>query len=214
MPLLVSFLRTSKSDLIRAESACALAYICLDNKDHAKQLLDQLQFSYGELFDLLAKAGPDSRLALTKALAIFAYNSPEQEKAIKSCGILDGQPFDALMRSQNETEVCEAAYQTILLAQLIFNKEPSKLIIGGMRLLIGYFEAKGTHINLRCFVAEKLVSLSRLKNGIAEALLDIDFVHILWRSLSIENAAFRGYVAIALSNLSAIPDGKRKLLKM
>jgi len=52
-----------------------------------------------------------------------------------------------------------------LLAQLIFNKEPSKLIMRGMRLLIGYFEAKATHINLRCFVAEKLVSLSRLKNG-------------------------------------------------
>jgi len=106
MPLLVSFLRTSKSDLIRAESACALAYICLDNKDHAKQLLDQLQFSYSELFDLLAKAGPDSRLAL----AIFAYNSPEHEKAIKSCGILDGQSFDFDFCPSNQSRSSSSSF--------------------------------------------------------------------------------------------------------
>ena len=50
--------------------------------------------------------------------------------------------------------------------------------------------------------------------GIAQALLDINFVEILCESLYIKNESFRGYVSIALSNLSVLPDGKRKLLKM
>ena len=53
MPLLISIFRTSKSDLIKAESCCALAYICLSNKEHTKLLLDDLNFTYNEIFDFL-----------------------------------------------------------------------------------------------------------------------------------------------------------------
>lgn len=218
MPLLISLIQNGKGDLIKAESAAALAYICLESKDHMKIALDELDFTYDDIFALLAKVQDKHvKLLVTRALAIFAYNNPEQEKLIKSHGILDCELFEGFIEASqagSDMDRCEAAYQTILLSQLIFNKEPSKLIMRGMRILIGYFEAKGTHINLRCFVVEKLVSLSRLKNGIAQALLDIDFVNILARSLYVKNDCFRGYVSIALSNLSAIPDGKRKLLKM
>ncbi len=112
MPLLLSFLRTSKSDLIRAESACVLAYLCLENKEHAKHLIDELHFSYNEIFELIDKANSRAcRLSLTKAIAIFAYNSSEQEKNIRNCGILECQFFDEILNLkeiENETERCEA----------------------------------------------------------------------------------------------------------
>lgn len=175
-----------------------------------------LHFELSFLLQLYKVQEPQIKLLITRALAIFAYNNPEQEKLIKTHGILDCGLFDSFIELPGGSDIdrCEAAYQTILLSTLIFDKEPSKLIMRGMRILIGYFESKVTQINLKCFVAEKLVSLSRLKNGIAQALLDIDFVNILSKSLYVKNESFRGYVSIALSNLSAIPDGKRKLLKM
>ena len=85
---------------------------------------------------------------------------------IKACGLLEFDMFEEFLHSQNDFDRCEAAYQSILLSSLIFNMEPSRLIMRGIRILIGYFEAKSTVVNLRCFVAEKFVSLTRLRNGL------------------------------------------------
>jgi uncharacterized lipoprotein YehR (DUF1307 family) len=55
MPLLISLIQNGKGDLIKAESAAALAYICLENKDHIKIALDDFNFTYEDIFGLLNK---------------------------------------------------------------------------------------------------------------------------------------------------------------
>jgi len=58
-----------------------------------------------------------------------------------------------------------------------------------------------------------IAGLSKLKNGVAEALLAINIFDILCDGSLINDINLEGYIAIILSNLSYYPDGRRKLLK-
>lgn len=56
MPLLISFIHNGKQeDIIKAEAICALAYLCLENKEHIKLAINKHGFSYQEVFGLLKK---------------------------------------------------------------------------------------------------------------------------------------------------------------
>ena len=58
-----------------------------------------------------------------------------------------------------------------------------------------------------------IAGLSKLKNGVAEALLAINILDILCDSQLINDVNLEGYIAIILANLSYYPNGRRKLLK-
>jgi hypothetical protein len=55
MPILMNLFLNSKSNLIKVEAANALAYICLENKEHIKLAIGDLNFNYLDLFELFNK---------------------------------------------------------------------------------------------------------------------------------------------------------------
>lgn len=92
-------------------------------------------------------------------------------------------------------------------------QECTKLIALGIRILISYIEKDKTEFPLKRFVLEIFTGLSKLKNGVAEALLAINIHDILCDGSLIKDVNCEGYIAIILSNLTFYPHGRRLLLK-
>ena len=87
------------------------------------------------------------------------------------------------------------------------------MIALGIRILITYIEKENSDISMKCLVLEMFAGLSKLKNGVAEALLAINIHDILCDGFLIKDINLEGYIAIILANLSYFPSGRRKLLK-
>lgn len=152
------------------------------------------------------------KLLCTKALAIFSFNNLEQEANISYIGLFSFSLFKEYLNLSSEAEKCEGAYQIILLSQLIYNQEHTKLIALGIRILISYIEKESTDIAIKSLVLEIFAGLSKLKNGVAEALLAINLHDILCDTYLIRDKNLEGYISIILANLCNYPDGRRKLL--
>lgn len=82
----------------------------------------------------------------------------------------------------------------------------------GVGILISHIE-RDSDFQVKCHVLEMLAGLSKLRNGVAEALLAINVVDILCDGSMINDANLEGYIAIILANLCYYPSGRRKLLK-
>lgn len=68
------------------------------------------------------------KLIITKALAIFSMNNLERESQIGYIGLLSFNLFKDYLNMNSEEDKCEGAYQIILLSQLIYNQEHTKVL--------------------------------------------------------------------------------------
>ena len=66
---------------------------------------------------------------VTKALAVFAFNNLEQEANIAQIGMFSFNLFKDYISMPNEIDRCEGAYQMVLLSQLIYNQEHTKVLL-------------------------------------------------------------------------------------
>lgn len=91
-------------------------------KENTKLAFETLDFSYLDIFNLLRVSSIHTKLLITKALAMFAFNNLEQETVIGNIGVLNFNLFKDYLNLPNEMEKCEGAYQIILLSSLIYNQ--------------------------------------------------------------------------------------------
>ena len=76
-------------------------------KENTKLAFETLDFSYLDIFNLLRVSSIHTKLLITKALAMFAFNNLEQETVIGNIGVLNFNLFKDYLNLPNEMEKCQ-----------------------------------------------------------------------------------------------------------
>jgi hypothetical protein len=161
---LVAIMLHVKQDLIKAEAAVALAYLCLNNQTNMEITAETLDFDYVHIFKLLKNKSKQIQLLGSKALSLFGLNNMEQKRAMAKVGGIPYVHFDQFLKSRDDIEKSEAAFQLILLAPLIIDEDQAISSTNGIKVLIDLFTQQST-LKIKIFVGEKLACLGKLRNG-------------------------------------------------
>lgn len=84
----------------------------------------------------------------------------------------------------------------------------------GIQILYHYLESENSTIDTICDVAEKFATLTKLRNGVCDSLIEINGVRLFCNRLYIQNETSQGNCAIVLSNISQFSKGRQQLLNM
>ncbi|XP_063294854.1 ankyrin and armadillo repeat-containing protein-like [Pelobates fuscus] len=212
LKLLIALMTQSQSECIQVEAALAIAASVQGHPRNLNIVCKNAGFSYSPILQLLASPNEEVRLLAGEALATFAFNSSSQQKAITHCGGVQWCNFAPFLESANASYRAHAAFQLVVLAKIIPDKDPSYSSATGIQTLVGVLESSGSN-NTIALAADCVARLSHSRTGVSEAMVSIDVVNLLCQLLSSASDQVQGSAAIALNFLSFNHVGERQLLK-
>ncbi|KAM4723009.1 uncharacterized protein WCC33_009210 [Rhinophrynus dorsalis] len=209
---LVALLTHCQDEHIQVEAALAIAAAVLGHSDNLGLLYKNSGFSYSHILHLLNSPNEEVRLCAGAALATFSFNSPSQQKAIFRSGGVRWSQFGPFLESDKHIYRAHAAFQLVVLARIIPDKEPSYACAAGIQTLVGLLE-HSTSSDTLALTADCLARLSHTRAGLPAAMVSIGVVDMLCQLLSSPSYQVQGCSAIALSYLSFNHMAERQLLK-
>lgn len=162
---IVALFLHAKQDIIRAESAVALACLCLNCPENMQVTLDTLNFSYSHIFKMMKNKDKAIQLLATNALALFAFNNIQQIREMANISGITYSYFNEFIKSKDDYEKCEAAFQLIVLSELIIDEDQAVCSKNGIDALVELMRNKLCTFKIKTIVADKLAALAKLKNG-------------------------------------------------
>ncbi|XP_027023459.2 ankyrin and armadillo repeat-containing protein isoform X1 [Tachysurus fulvidraco] len=200
VPTLLELLQNHRSLQVKVQVSQTLACILMGNKELQKTFWEQENFSYDVILDLLQAQDRSVCLEAGHALALFAYNNPKQQVAIKKTGGVPVQAFETFLGSDDETERAKAAFQMIVLAKAITSSDQVILTARGVTILVKLLQSdKNTTVVI---TAEFLASLAHTRAGIPDAVVTMGAIEHLSAHLYSEDEEVRTACANALGYLS------------
>nr|XP_056717208.1 ankyrin and armadillo repeat-containing protein [Euleptes europaea] len=210
LPILVNLLRTHHSLQIKVEIAVSLACIVLKNSRLQAVLQDQEGFSYSNVLRLLHSTEKDIHLRAGYAVALFAYNNPAQQLLILETGPITLSVFEPFLESEVETEKAMAAFQIIILARIIVDKDQVSLSARGVSILVDLLCSE--EASTLVLTGKLLASLAHTRSGIPEAITSLGTVQRLCYHLYAKEEEVRTSMASALGYLTYNRTAYRHLL--
>ncbi|XP_060113038.1 ankyrin and armadillo repeat-containing protein [Heteronotia binoei] len=210
LPILVNLLQTHHSLQIKVEVAVSLACIVLKNSRLQTILQDQEGFCYSNVLHLLYSRDKDIRLRAGYAVALYAYNNPTQQLLILETGPISLSVFEPFLESPVETEKAMAAFQIVVLARIIVDKDQVSLSARGVSILVDLLcsEEAGTLV----LTGKLLASLAHTRAGIPEAITTLGTVQRLCYHLYAKEEEVCISMACALGYLTYNRTAYRHLL--
>ncbi|XP_075694455.1 uncharacterized protein LOC142661093 [Rhinoderma darwinii] len=212
LKFLIALMRHSKSEHIKVEAALAIAASVLGHSENLKLIGKNSGFSYSHVLLLLRSSDEEVRLTAGEALATFAFNSTSQQKDIVQNGGLTWGDFSPVLESADPNHRALAAFQLVVLAHIISDKDPSYTCAVGIQTLVGLLETTPSYDTL-ALAADCVARLSHTRAGLSAAMVSIDIVNLLCPLLSSPSQQVKGSASIALSYLSFNPLAERQLLQ-
>ncbi|XP_038645098.1 ankyrin and armadillo repeat-containing protein isoform X1 [Scyliorhinus canicula] len=210
MDVLLYLLFTAHSLQVEVEVLHSLACIVLGNNELQNVLMKRKGFTYKIVLNHLKCLDKDICLRAASALALFVFNNPKQEHMIREAGGIQMSVFQNLLQSSKEVTQANAAFQMIMLAKVIVDKDDVTLSATGIMVLVNLLKSgKSTTVIV---VGQMLSSLTQTRAGISDAIITMGAVEHLCPQLYSEGEQVRDSCATALGYLSFNPTGHRRLL--
>ncbi|KAK3568721.1 hypothetical protein QTP86_013872, partial [Hemibagrus guttatus] len=210
IPTLLELLQNHKSLQVKVQVSQTLACILMSNQELQTTFWEQEDFSYDVILELLQAQDRSICVEAGHALALFAYNNPKQQAAIKKTRGVPVQAFETFLGSDDETERAKAAFQMIVLAKVITGSDQVTLTARGVTILVKLLQSdKNTTVVI---TAEFLASLAHTRAGIPDAVVTMGAIEHLSTHLYSEDEEVRTACANALGYLSFNRFAHRLLL--
>nr|XP_060636465.1 ankyrin and armadillo repeat-containing protein [Anolis sagrei ordinatus] len=210
LPILVHLLKTHPSLQIKVEVAFSLACIVLKNSTLQNVLQEKEGFNYTDVLKLLYAQDKDICLRAGHAIAFFAYNNPTQQLLILDTGPISLSMFEDFLVSDIEMERAMAAFQIVVLARIIVDKDQVSLSARGVSILVDLLcsEKAATLV----LTGKLLASLAHTRAGIPEAITSLGTVQRLCYHLYAKEEEVRTAMSSALGYLTFNRTAYRHLL--
>ncbi|WAQ94689.1 ANKAR-like protein [Mya arenaria] len=210
IPLLVQQLNDPISEEVQVEVAISLGCIILSNTKNQDILNEEADFRFEVLLELLKSKNMDIRLQAGMALTIFAFNNTPQQYAIREAGGIKYSVFEPFIDSLDEFHNCYAAFQIVVLARVIIDRDQVSLTAQGVTLLVKKLGSDDD--NVIVLASSLLSSLAHTRAGIPDAMVTTGAIDELVDRLSSTNEQVRSAVAVALGYLTFNKTAARLLL--
>ncbi|XP_068115958.1 ankyrin and armadillo repeat-containing protein-like isoform X2 [Hyperolius riggenbachi] len=212
LKFLIALMRLCDCERVRVAAALTIAASVLGHTENQELMMDRSSgFTYSYILHLLRSADDEVRLTAGTALATFAFNSASQQKEIVQCGGVTWGDFSHFLESANQNQRAWAAFQLVVLAPIIPDKDPSYTCALGIQTLMELLERAPSSDTL-ALTADCVARLSHCRAGLAAAMVSIDVVTLLCDLLASPSEQVKGSAAIALSFLNLHPPAERQLL--
>lgn len=165
--VLTSIMLSPMTPLICVEAACSLAKLVLGNPANEKLLSQQKVFSYLVLFKFLGCEDFEVRMLAGYALSVFVFNNPKKLHLFKSYGNINISNFTDMLASKKTFVQAHAAFQLVILSQIICGTQGMDTSVYGIKLLVQLCSSTLEHTKMLC--GEFLACFAHSKDGIPAA---------------------------------------------
>ncbi|XP_063964781.1 ankyrin and armadillo repeat-containing protein-like isoform X3 [Lytechinus pictus] len=207
---LVGILRSSSNPHIKVEIAVTLGAIILGNRSNQKLLEEEPMFSIHLLLQLMNEKDESVRLKAGTALSTFAFNNTSQQYNIREAGGIRMSNFQRFLESEDDSHQAHAAFQIVVLARVIVDRDQVSLSAEGVTRLVGLLKSENQ--NTVILAGSLLASLAHTRAGIPDAMITSGAVDILIYHLNSDNIEVRSSSAVALGYLTFNRTATRLLL--
>ena len=203
---------TQVVEIVRVEAACTLAKLVLNNAHNDDILTKQTGFSYKQIFHFFTSSEPTVQLLAGHCLAILAFNNPAKALMLKKYGTLYMSDFSALLQSDNQFYHIHAAFQIVILSDILTGVKCVDAVIRGINLLVNLVSSEVEQTKI--LSAEFIASLARSQNGIPGVLVVAGLLEPLMNNLRTGNGPVIESSSVALGYLTFNPMASRMMLTM
>ena len=177
--LLYHFSQTPE-EMEQAEAIYTLGSVVFLNKEnHA--LLRLTDFKYLDVMKLICSKNEAVKIRGGAALALFVFNSTKQQKQMALCGGIPYQYFVPFLQSGSERSVASAAFQVVVLSQIICDETPAISSAAGIKSLFDLLDSSDEEIQTEA--ANCVAGLAKMKYGVPDAIISIGTILSLCKLL-------------------------------
>ena len=165
--VLSSLMLSPMTPLICVEAACTLAKLVLGNPTNESLLSQHKLFSYLALFKFMGSEELEVRMLAGYAMAVFIFNNPTKLQQFKSYGSINISNFtDSLNSPDSSVQAC-AAFQLVILSQIICGNKDTNCCVYGIKLLVQLCSSPFEQTKMLC--GEFLACFAHSRDGIPTA---------------------------------------------
>ncbi|CAL1533328.1 unnamed protein product [Lymnaea stagnalis] len=212
IPVLVHHLAKPPNEEIQVEVAITLGCVVLSNKENQEKLADEPGFKFDILLNLLRAKDDEIRLRAGMALTIFAFNNTPQQFSMREAGGIKYSVFDKFILSGDEFYQCYAAFQVVVLARVIIDKDQVSLTAQGIMLLVSKLSCEDEKVVV--LACSLLAALSHTRAGLTDAMITCGILDQLVLQLDSPNDIVRNGAAVALGYLTFNKTAYRLLFSL
>ncbi|CAJ0932542.1 unnamed protein product [Ranitomeya imitator] len=158
----MSLLVTCRSEMLKSPQLSPIIFA--GHSENLELIGKGSGFSYSHVLLLLRSSEEAVRLTAGEALATFAFNSTNQQREITQNGRLMWSDFALFLESADQNHRAMAAFQLVVLAPIIPDKDPSYTCAVGIQTLVELLETPGSYDTLALAV-DCLARLSHTRAG-------------------------------------------------
>ncbi|KAJ8349671.1 hypothetical protein SKAU_G00248010 [Synaphobranchus kaupii] len=207
---LVELLTYDRSLQVKVEVVQTLACLTLGNQELQALLSDQMKFIYTHVLELLQTQDQTICLEAGYALSLFAYNNKAQQTLILQTGGVSIATYEPFLQSESEAQRAKAAFQIVVLANVITDMDQVTLSARGVTVLVKLLGS--SRRDTVTLTAQLLASLAHTRAGLPDAIITMAAVDHLCTHLFSEEEEVRISCACALGYLSFNRKAHRLLL--
>ncbi|RUS87780.1 hypothetical protein EGW08_004445 [Elysia chlorotica] len=200
IPVLVNLLLYPPNDEIQVEVAISLGCVVLSNKENQEKLAEEPSFRFNTLLTLLRSKDQEISLRAGMALTIFAFNKTPQQFSIREAGGIRYSVFENFLNTPDEFYQCYAAFQVVVLARVIVDRDQVPLTAQGISLLVSKIESSEEKVVV--LACSLLSSLAHTRAGLTDAMITTGALDLLVKRLDSENDIVRNGAAVTLGYLT------------
>ncbi|EDO46402.1 predicted protein [Nematostella vectensis] len=209
---LVRFMVHARQEIIKVESAYTLSCVALGNNDISKEVTEHRDFSFIHVLRLLYDEDEEVALLAGAALAVFAFNNVNNQKAIAMSGGVRYHTFLNFLESKDHRQIAHAAFQVVVLSRIIPDEDQSMTCANGIKLLVSLLDSQSE--DTQTLAANFIGGLAHTRAGIPGAIISIGTVNLLAKLLLSPFETVQAAAAVALGFLSYDKVGERQLLNV
>ncbi|GFR60921.1 ankyrin and armadillo repeat-containing protein [Elysia marginata] len=200
IPVLVNLLLYPPNDEIQVEVAISLGCVVLSNKENQEKLAEEPSFRFNTLLNLLKSKDQEISLRAGMALTIFAFNKTPQQFSIREAGGIKYSVFENFINTPDEFYQCYAAFQVVVLARVIVDRDQVPLTAQGISLLVSKIESSEEKVVV--LACSLLSSLAHTRAGLTDAMITTGALDLLVKRLDSDNDIVRNGAAVTLGYLT------------
>ncbi|KAI1899449.1 hypothetical protein AGOR_G00061910 [Albula goreensis] len=210
IPTLLELLKHHRSLQVKVLVAQTLACVMLGNQELQVTIMNQGEFTYNHVLQLLHAHDQGISLEAGYALSLFAYNNKVQQALILQTGGISIAAYEPFLESESETHRAKAAFQIVVLASVITDMDQVPLTARGITILVTLLQSRCPSTVI--LTAQLLASLAHTRAGISEGIVTMGAVEHLCANLFSEQEEVRISCACAVGYLSFNRNAHRLLL--
>lgn len=210
IPILLRILKVNEDLKVKVQVVQTLARVLLGNQKLQNSFWKKEHFSYAVILKLLKAKDKNISLDAGCALSLFVLHSKSQQRAIQQTHAISMNTYETFLKSDNEIERAEAAFQIVVLARAITGSDEGALTARGITVLVELLQSRQSSTVI--IAAQHLASLAHMRAGLIDAIVTKGTVEDLCAHLNSEDKEVQTACASTLGYLTFNRQAHRQLL--